>query len=266
MTCRRAYDTDLTDSEWKHLEPLVPAAKPGGRPPVHSRREILNGIFYAVRSGCAWKLLPHDLPPWRTVYHCFWSWRRNGTWLKIHDSIRGSVRGVAGRHPEPSGAVVDSQSVQTTEQGGVRGYDAAKNVSGRKRHVLVDTLGLVLLVVVTAANAQDRAAARIFLTTLAGSFRRLRVVWADGAYAGGVLEQWVCALRSWGKVRLEIVRKPKGQRGFAVLPWRWIVERTFAWLGRWRRLQADYESSPETAEALIHIAMIRLMLRRLVPV
>jgi putative transposase len=146
----------------------------------------------------------------------------------------------AGRNPEPSGAVVDSQSVQTSEQGGMRGYDAAKNVSGRKGHVLVDTLGLVLLVMITAANVQDRAAARILLSTLATQFRRLRVVWADGAYAGG-LQQWVRRLRPWGKVRLEIVRKPKGQRGFAVLPWRRIVERTFAWLGRWRRLKADYE-------------------------
>src|SRR3954454_4272307 len=186
MTCRSPYDTDLTDPEWGHLKPLVPVAKPGGRPPIHSRREILNGIFYTVRSGGAWKLLPHDLPPWRTVYHYFWSWRRSGIWEKIHDSVRGSVRQAAGRHPEPSGALLDSQSVQTTEQGGIRGYDAGKNVSGRKRHVLVDTLGLVLLVVITAANAQDRAAARILLAALANEFRRLRVIWADGAYAGGV--------------------------------------------------------------------------------
>jgi putative transposase len=240
----------------------VPAAKPGGRPAIHSRREILNGIFYAVRSGSAWKLLPHDLPPWRTIYHYFWSWRRDGTWEKIHDSIRASVRQAAGRQLEPSGAVVDSQSVRTSEQGGIRGYDAGKNVCGRKRHVLVDTLGLVLLVMITAANVQDRTAARILLGTLSTRFRRLRVVWADGAYAGG-LQDWVRRLRPWGKVRLEIIRKPKGQSGFAVLPWRWIVERTFAWLGRWRRLKADYECLPETTEALIHIAMIRLMLRRL---
>ena len=153
MTGRILYDTDLTDDEWEHLKPLVPGAKPGGRPPKHSRREILNGIFYTVRSGGAWKLLPHDLPPWRTVYHYFWLWRRNGTWQRIHDTIRASVRKAAGRHRERSGAVVDSQSAQTSEQGGIRGYDAAKNVSGRKRHILVDTLGLVLLVVVTAANA-----------------------------------------------------------------------------------------------------------------
>src|SRR3954469_24781637 len=152
-------------------------ARPSGEtrwlPSDTQQTEILTGIFYSVRSGCAWKLLPHDLPPWRTVYHYFWSWRRNGTWQEIHDSIRTLVRRAAGRHPEPSGAVVDSQSVQTTEQGGIRGYDAAKNVSGRKRHVLVDTLGLVLLVVITAANAQDRAAGRILLTMLAVRFRRL---------------------------------------------------------------------------------------------
>src|SRR3954454_21322201 len=174
-------------------------ARPSGEtrwPPSDTQQtEILNGIFYAVRSGSAWKLLPHDLPPWQTVYHYFWSWRRNGTWQQIHDSIRASVRKAAGRDPEPSGAVLDSQSVQTTEQGGIRGYDAGKNVCGRKRLVLVDTLGLVLLVVITAANAQDRAAPRILLAALANEFRRLRVIWADGAYAGSGLQHWVRRLR-----------------------------------------------------------------------
>src|SRR3984893_4470597 len=262
MESRNPYDTDLTDSEWDQLQPLVPAPKPGGRPAKHSRREILNGIFYIVRSGSAWKLLPHDLPPWRTIYHYFWSWRGAGTWQKIHDTVRAKVRQAAGREPQPSGAIVDSQTVRTSEQRGTRGYDGAKKVCGRKRHLLVDTLGLVLLVVITAANVQDREGARTLPATLARRFRRLRVIWADGAYAGD-LQQWVRGLRKWGKARLEIVRKPRGQRGFAVVPWRWIVERTFAWLGRHRRLKADYECLPETTEALIHIAMIRLMVRRL---
>jgi putative transposase len=261
---RKPYDTDLTDAEWNRLEPLVPAPKPGGRPAKHTRREILNSIFYMVRSGSAWKLLPHDLPPWRTVYHYFWSWRRDGTWQKIHDTVRAQVRQASGREPQPSGAIVDSQTVRTSEQGGTRGYDGANKVCGRKRHLLVDTLGLVLVVVITAANVQDREGARTLLSALTTQFRRLRVIWADGAYAG-TLEPWVRGLRKWGKLRLEIVRKPKGQRGFAVAPWRWIVERTFAWLGRHRRLKADFECLPETTEALIRIAMIRLMVRRLAP-
>jgi putative transposase len=262
MENRQAYATDLTDVEWSRLEPLVPPAKPGGRRPLHSRREILNGICYAIRSGCAWKLLPHDLPPWRTVYHYFWSWRRQGLWGTIHDAVREWVRKAAGRESQPSGAVLDSQSVRTSERGGERGYDGAKRLNGRKRHVLVDTLGLVLLVLVTAANVQDRDGARSMLTILCSKFRRLRVIWADSAYSGE-LTSWVKGLRKWGKLRLEIVRRTRGQRGFAVAPWRWIVERTFAWLGRYRRLKSDYERSPQTTEAIIHIAMIRLMLHRL---
>src|SRR3954454_22142108 len=200
MTCRKAYDTDLTDPEWEQLEALVPLAKPGGRPPIHSRREILNSIFYAVRSGSAWQLLPHDLPPWRTVYHYFWSWRRAGIWQQIHDTLRERVREAAGRNTKPSAAMVDSQSVRTSEAGGVRGYDAGKKIRGRKRHILVDTLGLLLLVVVTAANVQDRNGAQLLLSSLAKQFRRLRLLWADGAYAGE-LETWVRGLRKWGKVR-----------------------------------------------------------------
>ena len=259
---RTFYDTDLTDTEWEQLEPLVPPAKVGGRPPKHSRREILNGIFYAVRSGGAWKLLPHDLPPWRTVYHYFWTWRRTGVWQQIHDCLREQVREAVGRQKNPSAAILDSQSIRTSEAGGVRGYDGGKKIRGRKRHILVDTLGLLLFVVVTSANVQDRNGAQLLLSPLATQFRRLRLLWADGAYAGE-LETWTRGLRKWGKLRLEIVRKPKGQKGFAVLPWRWRVERTFAWLCRNRRLRCDYERLPQTTESLIYVAMIRLMTRRL---
>ena len=195
---RTAYDTDLTDTEWASLVPLVPASKGGGRPPKHSRRELLNGIFYAVRSGGAWKLLPHDLPPWRSVYHYFWCWRRSGVWRQIHDRLREQVREAAGRNPNPSAAILDSQSIRTSEAGGIRGYDAGKKIQGRKRHILVDILGLLLLVVVTAANKQDRNGAQLLLAPLAKQFRRLRLIWADGAYAGE-LETWLRGLRKWGQ-------------------------------------------------------------------
>src|SRR3954470_9080180 len=167
MTCRQPYDTDLTDPEWEHLKLLVPVAKPSGRPPIHSRREILNGIFYAVRSGGAWKLLPHDLPPWRTVYHYFWIWRRTGVWQRIHDRLRERVREAAGRNTKPSAAILDSQSIRTSEAGGGGGYQCGKKIRVPKRHILVDSLGLLLLVVVTAANVQDRNGAQLLLAPLA---------------------------------------------------------------------------------------------------
>jgi len=256
---RQPYPTDLSDVEWQHIEPYLPAPKPGGRPRVHSLREILNAIFYIVRSGCTWRMLPHDLPPWKTVYHYFRLWRQDGTWERINSALRVEVRVAAGREPEPSAAVLDSQSVKTTETPGVRGYDAGKKVNGRKRHLLVDTLGLVLMVIVHAANIQDRDGAKLLLEKAKERFPRLRLIWADGGYAGKLVD-WV---KSVCHRVLEIVKRSDDVKGFQVLPHRWVVERTFGWLGRYRRLSKDYEELPESSEAMIYIAMIHLMVRRL---
>ena len=178
---RQPYPTDLSDAEWHRLAPLVPRPKAGGRPPKYPRREILNAILYVVRAGCAWRLLPHEFPSWRVAYHYFRLWKLQGVWKRIHDRLRKLVRKAARRQPTPSAAILDSQSVKTTDRGGEHGYDAGKNVNGRKRHILVDTLGLLLSVVVTAASTQDRDGARQVLQVLAGGWQRLRLIWADGS-------------------------------------------------------------------------------------
>ena len=259
---RQPYPTDLSDTEWHRLAPLVPRPKAGGRPPKYPRREILNAILYVVRAGCAWRLLPHDFPSWRIVYHYFRDWRLQGVWRRIHDRLRKLLRKAAGRSPQPSAAILDSQSVKTTERGGEHGYDAGKNVNGRKRHILVDTLGLLLVVCVTKASTQDRDGAKLLLKVLSRQWMRLRLIWADSSYAGELIE-WVRQLRANRRVKLEIVRRSAAQQGFVVLPKRWIVERTFGWLNRCRRLSKDYEYLTETSEAMIHVAMINLMVRRL---
>jgi putative transposase len=258
---RQTYDTDVCEKEWAVVAPLFPEAVPRkrGRPREHSFRELLNAIFYMVTAGCVWRLLPHDFPPWKTVYHYFRQWSNDGTLERIHTALREKVRQEAGREIQPSAGVLDSQSVKTTEVGGERGYDAGKQVNGRKRHILVDTMGMLVKVVVTAASTQDRDGAKTLLKQLAQHCSRLHLIWADGAYAGTLIE-WVKEQYGWV---VAIVKRPEGSKGFQVLPRRWVVERTFGWWNSCRRLSKDYEYLPEHSETFIYTAMIRLMMKRL---
>ena len=257
---RQPYPSDLTDAQWEQIEPHVPKPKPGGRPASVERREIVNAVLYLVREGITWRAMPHDFPDYRTVYHYFRIWRDDGTWQAIHDALRDDVRTTAGREASPSAAILDAQSVKTVEQAATcRGYDGGKRVKGRKRHLAVDTLGLLLVVVVTAANVNDRSGARRVAGGLLGRFSRLVTLFADAGYRSQPLTDWLQTLGGW---TLEIVRGVSDREGMTVEPKRWIVERTFGWLNRYRRLSKDYEELPETSEVMILIAMTHLMVRR----
>ena len=258
---RAAYPSELSEPEWMLHEPLIPPAKTGGRKRTVEMREVVNGIFYLLRSGCAWRMLPHEFPPWQTVYGYFNRWRSDGLWEQMNDALRETVREEADRDAEPSAAILDSQSVKTTETKGYRGYDSHKKVKGRKRHILVDVMGLVLTVLVHKASIQERDGAKSLLKRAKKKgFQRLALIWADGGYSGQPMIDWVSNLAGWV---LQVVQRAEDATGFVVLPRRWVVERTFAWLGRYRRLSKDYEQLPETSEAMIYAAMVHLMLKRL---
>jgi transposase len=250
---------------WAIVKPLlpVPELRKGGGIRKYGNRLVLDSIFYVLRSGCQWRMLPHDLMPWDAAHRWFTKWRKDGTWDHIHDELRRQVRVGAGRDAEPSAAVIDAQSIKSSEGGEARGFDAGKRTTGRKRHVIVDTMGLLLVVAVTSASVQDRAGGRTVLARLAKGFRTISLVWADGGYANSVDSTLLSWARDALNIVVEIVKRTDDVKGFKVLPRRWVVERTFGWLVRNRRLARDYERLTATSEAMIKAAMIRLMLVRL---
>jgi transposase len=267
VQCEAVYPSSLTDEQWSVLEPLLPPpasrTSRGGRSEKHPRRRILEAIFYLVRGGVAWRYLPGEFPPWQTVYGFFARWRADGTWQRVHDALRERVRVAVGRKPAPTAAIIDSQSVRAAATVGrhSRGYDGGKRVNGRKRHIAVDTCGLLLVVLVTIASIQDRDGGLRLLTLLRERFSTISLVWADGGYAGRLVELAKRVL----KFTVEVVKRTDDVKGFKVVPRRWVVERTFAWLFTSRRLVHDYERRQDSHEAMIYLSMSLLMIRRLAP-
>jgi len=254
------YETDISDAQWAILEPMIPKPSKRGRP-RGDRRPLINAILYIVKGGIPWRLLPMNFPPWKTVYHVFRKWSGDHTWESINARLRAHIREAADKRCRPTAAILDSQSVKSDGHGGAVGFDAGKRIKGRKRHVLVDTLGMILGVFVTPASTTERDGAKGLLDRILRYFHWLRVLWVDGGYTGEAFAQWVKERRP--KLEVEVVKRSDAVTGFKVLPRRWVVERTFGWLMRHRRLVRDYERTEMSAEAWVYIAMIRIQLRRL---